>query len=37
MSGLAIRQAYLQDVEAHGASLVGSRISETVLGEVLGE
>src|SRR5205814_810607 len=33
LSGLAIRQAYLQDVEAQGASLAGSQLSETVLGE----
>jgi WD40 repeat protein/transcriptional regulator with XRE-family HTH domain len=32
-SGLAIRQAYFQDVEAQGASLAGSHLSETVLGE----
>ena len=33
LSGLAIRQAYLQDVEAQGASLAGAHLSETVLGE----
>ena len=36
LSGLAIRQAYLQDVEAHGASLAGAHLSETVLGEAFG-
>jgi len=33
LSGLAIRRAYLQEVEAHGASLAGAHLSETVLGE----
>ncbi|HZO28667.1 MAG TPA: helix-turn-helix domain-containing protein [Chloroflexota bacterium] len=33
LSGLSIRQAYLQDVEAQGASLAGARLSEVVLGE----
>jgi len=33
LSGLAIRQVYLQDVEAQGASLAGAHLSETVLGE----
>ena len=33
LSGLSIRQAYLQDVEAQGASLAGAHLSETVLGE----
>jgi WD40 repeat protein/transcriptional regulator with XRE-family HTH domain len=33
LSGLAIRQAYLQDVEAQCGSLAGARLSETVLGE----
>ena len=33
LSRLAIRQAYLQDVEAQGASLAGAHLSETVLGE----
>ena len=31
--GLAIRQIYLPDVEAQGASLAGAHLSETVLGE----
>src|SRR5262249_39695394 len=33
---LAIRQAYVQDVEAHGASLAGAYLSETVLGDAFG-
>src|SRR3712207_6666586 len=33
LSGLAIRQAYLQEVEAQGASLAGAHLTETVLGE----
>jgi WD40 repeat protein/transcriptional regulator with XRE-family HTH domain len=33
LSGLAIRQAYLQDVEAQGASLAGAHLVEAVLGE----
>jgi hypothetical protein len=33
LSGLAIRQAYLQEVDAQGASLAGAHLSETVLGE----
>jgi len=36
LSDLVLRQAYLQDVEAHGASLAGSHLSETVLGEAFG-
>jgi WD40 repeat protein/transcriptional regulator with XRE-family HTH domain len=35
LSGLAIRQAYLQDVEAQGARLAGAHLSEAVLGEAL--
>lgn len=33
LSRLTIRQAHLQEVEAQGASLAGSHLSETVLGE----
>ena len=33
MSGLAIRQAYLQEVEAQDASLAGAHLLETVLGD----
>jgi WD40 repeat protein/transcriptional regulator with XRE-family HTH domain len=33
LSGLAIRQGYLQDVEAQAASLSGAHLAETVLGE----
>jgi WD40 repeat protein/transcriptional regulator with XRE-family HTH domain len=33
LSGLAIRQVYLQDVEAQGASLTDAHLAETVLGE----
>ena len=33
LSGLAIRQAYLPEVEAQDASLAGAHLSETVLGE----
>jgi WD40 repeat protein/transcriptional regulator with XRE-family HTH domain len=33
MSGVAIRQAYLHEVEAQDASLAGSHLLETVLGE----
>jgi len=36
LSGLAIRHAYLQDVEAQGASLAGSHLSETVFAEAFG-
>src|SRR5262249_3040267 len=36
LSGLALRQAYLQDVEVHSMSLAGSYLSETVLGEAFG-
>jgi WD40 repeat protein/transcriptional regulator with XRE-family HTH domain len=36
LSGVAIRQAYLQDVAVHGANLAGSHLSETVLGEAFG-
>jgi len=33
LSGLAIRQAYLQEVKAQGASLAHADLSETILGE----
>jgi hypothetical protein len=33
LSGLTIRQAYLQDIEAHDASLAGAQLSESVVGE----
>jgi WD40 repeat protein/transcriptional regulator with XRE-family HTH domain len=33
LSGLAIRHAYLQDVDAQGASLATAHLSDTVLGE----
>ena len=33
LSGLAIRQAYFQEVEAHGATFAGAHLAETVLGE----
>jgi WD40 repeat protein/transcriptional regulator with XRE-family HTH domain len=36
LSGLAIRQAYLQHVEAQDARLIGSELSETVLGDSFG-
>jgi len=36
LSGLSIRQAYLQEVEAHGASLAESHLADTVLGEAFG-
>src|SRR5262249_25402853 len=36
LSGLAIRQAYLQDVEAHAANLAGAHLTETVLAEAFG-
>jgi NACHT domain/WD domain, G-beta repeat len=32
-SGLSIRQAYLADIDAHAASLAGSDLAESVLGE----
>ena len=36
LSGLSIRQAYVQDVEAQGASLAESHLADTVLGEAFG-
>ncbi len=33
LSGLAIRQVYLQEVDAQGASLAHAHLSEAVLGE----
>jgi hypothetical protein len=37
LSRLAIRQVYLQAVEAQGASLVGAHLAETVLGEAFSD
>jgi WD40 repeat protein/transcriptional regulator with XRE-family HTH domain len=36
LSGLSIRQAYLQDVEAQDANLAGAQLADTVLGDAFG-